>query len=267
MGCGRSLRTSGVGGHRPVGALDPIRCGATPLDRAGSDTKRVERIHGIWTAGSMKRRIDLSPDRVSTRTVVTSLTGRAFHQRAYAGTPAPVPAAPGDSKCNDRAMDDALWQRSAGELASLIRSREVSSREVVQAHLDRIEDVNAVVNAVTVTLSEDALAAADEADRGPGTGPFHGVPFTIKENIDCVGSATTQGVPTLANTLPPLDTPIVARHEGSGRHPIGADEPSPNSACASRQTTRSAGTRTTRGTLIGPRADRAAAKAPRWRLG
>jgi amidase len=117
-------------------------------------------------------------------------------------------------------MDDALWQRSAGELASLIRSRKVSSREVVQAHLDRIEDVNAVVNAVTVTLSDDALAAADEADRGPGPGLFHGVPFTIKENIDCVGSPTTQGVPALANALPPLDAPIVARMKAAGAIPL-----------------------------------------------
>ena len=123
-------------------------------------------------------------------------------------------------QCNDLRMDDALWQRSAGELADLIKSGQVSSREVVQAHLDRIEEVNASVNAVTVTLADEALAAADEADRVRGTGPFHGVPFTIKENIDCVGSPTTQGVPALADALPEVDAPIVARMKAAGAIPL-----------------------------------------------
>jgi amidase len=117
-------------------------------------------------------------------------------------------------------MDDVLWKRSAGELAALIKSREVSSREVVQAHLDRIDEVNSAVNAVTVTLAEEALAAADEADRLQGTGVFHGVPFTIKENIDCVGSPTTQGVPAMAEAMPPVDAPIVARMKAAGAIPL-----------------------------------------------
>jgi amidase len=117
-------------------------------------------------------------------------------------------------------MGDALWQRSATELAELIRSKEVSSREVVQAHLDRIDEVNDAVNAVTVTLADEALAAAEEADRVQAVGAFHGVPFTIKENIDCVGSATTQGVPALADALPSLDAPIVHRMKAAGAIPL-----------------------------------------------
>jgi amidase len=117
-------------------------------------------------------------------------------------------------------MSDELWRRSALELADLIRSREVSSREVVQAHLDRIEAVNGAVNAVTITLADDALAAADEADRVQPIAPLHGVPFTIKENIDCVGSPTTQGVPYLANALPPADAPIVERMKAAGAIPL-----------------------------------------------
>ena len=58
----------------------------------------------------------------------------------------------------------ALYEKSATELAALIRSKEVSSREVVQAHLDRIDAVNSSVNAVTVVLAESALRAAAEAD-------------------------------------------------------------------------------------------------------
>jgi amidase len=58
-----------------------------------------------------------------------------------------------------------LWGMSALELAEIIRSKKASSREVVQAHLDRIEAVNGKVNGVTVTLAETAMEAADLADR------------------------------------------------------------------------------------------------------
>src|SRR5205085_8735493 len=90
----------------------------------------------------------------------------------------------------------------------------------VQAHLDRIEATNGAVNAVTVTLADTALAAADEADRTPGSGPLHGVPFTIKENIDVVGSATTNGVPAFADAMPPTDASIVTRMKAAGAIPL-----------------------------------------------
>ena len=64
-----------------------------------------------------------------------------------------------------------LWRRTAVELASLIRDGEVSSREVVKAHLDRIEEVNPIVNAVTVPLAESALEAAAAADAQPARQP------------------------------------------------------------------------------------------------
>src|SRR5947207_12557309 len=92
----------------------------------------------------------------------------------------------------------ALHSLSAGELARLIRLRQVSSREVVESLLARISRVNPAVNALTVVLEEQALAAADLADQaiaaGDDLGPLHGVPFTVKENIDLAGSATSQGV-------------------------------------------------------------------------
>lgn len=115
-----------------------------------------------------------------------------------------------------------LWRRTAGELAALIRAGEVSSREVVRAHLDRIEQVNPIVNAVTVTLAESALAVADAADAAldDDRGPLHGVPFSIKENIDCVGSPTTNGVPALAELLPERDAVIVERMKRAGAIPV-----------------------------------------------
>jgi amidase len=114
-----------------------------------------------------------------------------------------------------------LHELSATELAALIASAEVSSREVVQAHLARIDEVNGAVNAVTVVLREAALAAADAADRRPLAEPLHGVPFTVKENIDCTGSATTRGVLMLRDSLPWRDAPVVERMKAAGAIVIG----------------------------------------------
>ena len=74
-------------------------------------------------------------------------------------------------------MSTPLWAQSATTLAKMIRGKEVSSREVVSAHLDRIEAVNGQVRAITAVLADSALAAADAADRTEPQGPFHGVPF------------------------------------------------------------------------------------------
>ena len=117
-------------------------------------------------------------------------------------------------------MSEPLWKHSASSLAALIRSREVSSREVVQAHIDRVEEVNSHVNAVTLVLAESALKAADEADRTPAEGALHGVPFSIKENIDCKGSPTTQGLPAFENAFPAEDAPSVARMKRAGAIPL-----------------------------------------------
>jgi amidase len=113
-----------------------------------------------------------------------------------------------------------LVQRTATELAAMIRRREVSSREVVEAHLARIAAVNGTVNAITVVLADDALAAADAADRSEPTGALHGVPVTIKENIDLIGSATTDGLPALEHAIPVIDAPVVERLKAAGAIPI-----------------------------------------------
>ena len=118
-----------------------------------------------------------------------------------------------------------LWRKGAVELAALIRDREVSSREVIQAHLDRIEAVNPHLNAIVRLLADQALAAADAADRavadGASLGPLHGVPCTVKENIDLAGTPTTQAVPALAEAVAPVDAPQVERLRAAGAIPLG----------------------------------------------
>src|SRR3979411_352143 len=107
-----------------------------------------------------------------------------------------------------------IWQLSATELAQRIARRQLSSAEVVDAHLARIAAVNPALNAVVKVLADEARAGAALADRrlaaGETVGPLHGVPFTVKENIDMAGLPTTWGVPELAQAVVPIDAPVGA---------------------------------------------------------
>src|ERR1700761_1635379 len=118
-----------------------------------------------------------------------------------------------------------IWQFSATELARRIAKRELSSVEVVNAHLARIDAVNPALNAIVKVLGDEARAEAAAADRklaaGENIGPLHGVPFTVKENIDMVGLPTTWGVPALAQAITPMDAPVVERMRAAGAIPIG----------------------------------------------
>lgn len=118
-----------------------------------------------------------------------------------------------------------LWRLSAVELAQVIRTKQASSREVVEAHLRRIDKVNSSINAVPVVLGERALAAAAAADRavaaGVALGPLHGVPFTVKPDIDLEGTPTTQGLRALSGAYPVRDAPLVERLRTAGAIPIG----------------------------------------------
>ena len=117
-----------------------------------------------------------------------------------------------------------IWQLSATELAQRIARRQLSSAEVVDAHLARIDAVNPALNAVVRVLADEARAAAALADKrladGETVGPLHGVPFTVKENIDMAGLPTTWGVPALATAVVPADAPVVERMRAAGAIPI-----------------------------------------------
>lgn len=117
-----------------------------------------------------------------------------------------------------------LWQLSARELAEAIRTGGASSREVLQAHVARVDAVNGHLNAVVRRLDDEAFAAADAADAavaaGDELGPLHGVPCSIKENIDVAGTPTTQGVVAFAEAIASIDAPTTARMRAAGAIPF-----------------------------------------------
>src|SRR5258707_1379586 len=112
----------------------------------------------------------------------------------------------------------------ATTLAALIRTKQLSSREVVQAHLDRTEAVNPKINAVVTLMGEAALKAADAADKavasGAVLGPLHGVPFSIKDALDTAGVLTQRGSKLFAGNVPDKDATAVARFKGAGGIPL-----------------------------------------------
>ncbi|MFC0577084.1 amidase [Paraburkholderia solisilvae] len=111
-----------------------------------------------------------------------------------------------------------MYQDATG-LAELIRKREISPVEVMQAHLDRIEAVNPKVNAI-VTVADDALKAAKTAEaavlQGHELGPLHGVPFTVKDSIDTAGVPTQRGSLVFKGRIPDADATSVARIKKAG---------------------------------------------------
>ncbi len=122
-------------------------------------------------------------------------------------------------------MSGHLWQCDATELARLIRLGRASAREATQACLDRLHAVNPAINAVVQLMDAEALAAAEAADaaqaRGEALGPLHGVPVTIKVNVDQKGHATTNGVVAFKDMVATEDSPVVANLRAAGAIIIG----------------------------------------------
>lgn len=120
--------------------------------------------------------------------------------------------------------DTPIHYRTARRLAAQIRTGEISSRRVVEAHLDRIAEVNPRINAVVTLMADQALDAADAADRqvaaGAPLGPLHGVPFSIKDSLDTAGVATQRGSRLFLGHLPDADATAVARFKAAGGIPL-----------------------------------------------
>ncbi|MBA3295065.1 MAG: amidase [Geodermatophilaceae bacterium] len=117
-------------------------------------------------------------------------------------------------------MSDELVFRTARELAAAIRTREVSAREVMQAHLDQIERFNPTVNAIVNLDGDRALAGADAADRqlaeAREVGVLHGLPMAHKDTHLTGGILTTFGSPVHADFVPETDELIIERLHEAG---------------------------------------------------
>ncbi|QUS42312.1 amidase [Tardiphaga alba] len=116
------------------------------------------------------------------------------------------------------------WQWTAVETAAAIRSGVVSAVEVTEAQIAHMKAVNPKLNALVVDLSEQALNAARAADKvrkDADRGALHGVPITIKVNVDFEGQANSNGVPALANLIAPSDAPVVRNLKQAGAIVLG----------------------------------------------
>lgn len=122
-------------------------------------------------------------------------------------------------------MADQLWQHSAVDLAAGIREKTFSSLEVITSVLNRVAEHNPRLNAIVQDLGEEALEQAKAADatlaRGTLLGPLHGVPVTIKVNVDQAGKATTNGIPAFADAIAAADSPVVGNLRKAGAIIIG----------------------------------------------
>lgn len=117
-------------------------------------------------------------------------------------------------------IDKPLWQRGACDLAVAIKNGEISCREAVSSVIERMHKKNPQLNAVVIDLSEQALAQAAKADdmvqSGVGLGQLHGVPITIKVNVDVKGQPNSNGIRALANFIAPDDSPVVRNLKKAG---------------------------------------------------
>src|SRR3954447_5953207 len=107
----------------------------------------------------------------------------------------------------------------------MLRAREISARELLEAHLERIERLNPAINAVVTLDADGARSAADAADAaltaGEVVGPLHGLPVAHKDTHATGGMRTTWGSPLHADTVPLRDELIVARYKGAGAVRVG----------------------------------------------
>ena len=122
------------------------------------------------------------------------------------------------------ATDDFAWLPSTDQLAAL-EAKEVSSAELVDLYVSRIDEFNTPLNAIVTVDVEAARRAATEADaarsRGDALGPLHGLPITVKDSYETAGMRTVCGRPDLADYVPTQDAEAVARLRRAGAIILG----------------------------------------------
>lgn len=116
---------------------------------------------------------------------------------------------------------DELSRMSLIEATATLRRREISSRELVEAQLDRIARVDPELYCYSDVFASDALVEADRMDRMSSRGLLHGVPISIKDNLDVAGHETTAGSPVFAGRVPANDAEAVRRLRAAGAIVVG----------------------------------------------
>ena len=118
-----------------------------------------------------------------------------------------------------------LCYMSAGELSGLIRDKQVSPVEVIDAHLARIEATEPVLNSFITLMPEHARQAASRAESqiqaGNYRGPLHGIPVGLKDLFNTAGVRTTSGSRILDNFVPTEDCTVAARFQQAGAILLG----------------------------------------------
>ncbi|MGH9448425.1 MAG: amidase family protein, partial [Terriglobia bacterium] len=121
-------------------------------------------------------------------------------------------------------MDELVFLPAA-EMAAEVRRKNISPRELIQSHLDRIERLNPQVNAMVYVDAEGATKAAQAAEtavmQNAELGPLHGVPVSIKSCIDVQGWPCEAGTRLRAGNVPAGDAPLVARLRNAGAIVLG----------------------------------------------
>jgi len=118
-----------------------------------------------------------------------------------------------------------LWQWSAYDIAGAVKNRGITCQEAVHSSIARMNEINPELNAVVIDLSEQAVDQAKKADHmlqsGDDLGLLHGVPITIKINVDVKGQPNSNGVKAMAGIIAPDDAPVVANLKKAGAIIIG----------------------------------------------
>ena len=106
-----------------------------------------------------------------------------------------------------------LASLSASNLVKALKKKKISSLELLEFYIERYKRLNPRINAIVATDFENARKRARAADaafaRGEDWGPLHGLPMTIKDNIEVVGMPTTYGMPLFKNFMPSKNTDVV----------------------------------------------------------
>ena len=118
-----------------------------------------------------------------------------------------------------------LHEQSASAMAKMLDSGEISSLELVRAHIARADEVDGTLNAFVHRFNDEALRAAKEADearsKGEHKGPLHGIPITIKESMATAGVASTLGLAKRRNDVQKEDSVVVKLLRGAGAIILG----------------------------------------------